>query len=122
MNSHKSVGACFAVTLFFLMAGCSAKNAATTFQNSSAPKVVDEKTARILGCNANEYTFAVVDNPNRKKAVTPNDLTILVGKEVIAKIELPKESEVKNFSLSSAEKTKAGFEIKVEWGGGLYHY
>ena len=49
-------------------------------------------------------------------------MNILVGDEVISKIELPKESEVKNFTLNSVEKTETGFEIKIAWGGGLYHY
>jgi hypothetical protein len=49
-------------------------------------------------------------------------LNIVVGDDIVSKIELPKESEVKNFSLNSTEKTKAGFEMKVDWGGGVYHY
>lgn len=126
MKSHTFIGACFAVMLFLLMIACSANNTATTFQNSSVTKVVDEKTARTLDCrNSNDYRFVVVENPNRKKdsdAVIPKDLNIVVGDEVISKIELPKESEVKNFSLNSVEKTETGFEIKAEWGGGLYHY
>jgi len=66
----------------------------------------------------------VVGNPKRKKdsdTVIPEDLNIVVGDEVISKIELP-NPQVKNFSLNSMEKTKSGFEIKVDWGGGLYHY
>jgi hypothetical protein len=35
---------------------------------------------------------------------------------------LPKESEVKNFQLNSVKRTETGFEIKVNWGGGVYHY
>lgn len=126
MKSHKFVGACFAVMLILSTVACSAHKTATTFQNSSVTKVVDEKTARTLDCrNANEYRFVVVENPNRKNdadPVIPKDLNILVGNEVISKIELPKESEAKNFSLNSVEKTETGFETKVDWGGGLDHY
>ena len=126
MKFPKFVGACFTSMSFVLMVACSANNTATTLQNSSVTKVVDEKTARTLDCrNANEYRFVVVENPNRKKdsdPVTPKDLNIVVGDEVISKIELPKESEVKNFSLNSVEKTETGFEMKVEWGSSLYHY
>jgi hypothetical protein len=126
MKSHKFVGACFAVMLFLVTLACSANKTGTTFQNSSVTKVVDEKTARTLDCrNANEYRLVVVENPNRKKdsdPVIPKDLNIVVGDETISKIELPKESEVKNFSLTSVEKTETGFEIKVDWGAGLYHY
>jgi hypothetical protein len=89
--------------------------------------VVDEKAARTLDCrSANEYSFVVVQNPNRKNdsdPVIPEDMNIVVGDDdVVSKIELPKESEVKNFSLNSVEKTKAGFEMRVDWGGGVYHY
>ena len=125
MKSHSFTGA---VMLFVLIAACSANNSAsmTTFQNASATKVVDYKTVKTFDCrNANEYRFVVVENPNRKKdsdSGVPEDLNIVLGDEAIAKIELPKESEAKNFSFNSVEKTKAGFEIKVDWGSGLHHY
>ncbi len=126
MRIRKSVGACFGVVVFLLMIACSANHNDPTFQPSSVPKVVDAKRARTLDCrNANEYRFVVVENPTRKKdsdPITPEDLNILVGDEV-SKVELPKaDSEVKDFSLDSAEKTETGFEIKVDWGGGLNHY
>jgi len=118
MKSHKFVG----VMLFLLIAACSANNSATiaTFQNASV-------TAGAFDCHkANEYRFVVVGNPKRKRdsdPVIPEDLNIVVGDEVISKIELPRgDSEVKNFSLNSVEKTKAGFEVKTDWGGNLYHY
>jgi hypothetical protein len=129
MKSHKFVGAYFAAILFLLIAACSANNTVTTatFQNAAATKVVAEKAARTLDCrNANGYSFVIVENPNRKKdtdPVMPRDVNIVAGDEVISKIELPiADSEAKNFSLNSVEKTKVGFEIKVDWGGGLYFY
>lgn len=128
MKPHKSIRVYPAVISFLLIAACSPNNSATmaTFQKASAGKVVDEKTARTFNCHdANAYSFVVVQNPNRKKdsdPVIPKDLNIVVGDEVISKIELPKESEVKNFSLGSVKKDKAGFEINVDWGGGVYHY
>ncbi len=126
IKSHKFVGASFVVMLFLLTVACSANKTGTTLQNSSPKKAVDEKTARTLDCrNPNDYRLVVVENPNQKKdsdPVIPQDLNILVGDMVISKIELPKESEAKNFSLNAAEKTETGFETKVEWGGGLYHY
>lgn len=94
-----------------------------TPQHASVTQVVDEKTARALDCRStNEYSFVVVQNPNRKNDSDPLILNIVVGDDVVSKIELPKESEVKNFSLNSLEKTKAGFEMRVDWGGGVYHY
>ncbi len=128
MKPHKSIRAYFAVMSFLLIAACSANNSVTmaTFQDASVRKVVDGKPAKTFDCpRANEYRLVVVANPNRKNdsdPVIPKDLNILVGDEVISKIELPKESEVKNFSLGSIKKDKAGFEIKVDWGGGIFHY
>ncbi len=118
---HKSIHAYFA---FLLIAACSANNSATmaSFQKASA----DEKTAATFNCHkANAYRLVVVANANRKKdsdPVVPRDLNIMVGDEVMSKIELPKESEAKNFSLGAIKKNKAGFEVNVDWGGGVYHY
>jgi len=126
LKSYKLVATWFAVTLFLLTVTCSRNKTGTTLQNPSVTKVVDEQTARTLDCrNANEYKLVVVENPNRKKDSDPDnpkDLNIVVGDEAISKIELPKESEAKNFSLNAVEKTETGFELIVEWGGGLYHY
>ena len=129
MKSHRFLGGCFAVMLFVLIAACSANKTVTiaTFQNASVEKVVDKKAARSLDCrNAHEYSFVVVENPNRKSdsdPLIPKDLNIVVGDDVVVRIELPRvDSEVKNFSLNSVEKTKAGFEMRVDWGGGLFHY
>lgn len=128
MKSHRFAGAHCAVILFLLTAACSANHSATraTAQNAPATKAVDEKTARTLDCsNANEYRFDVVLNPNRKKdhdPTIPEDLNIVVGDGAISKIELPKASEAKNFTLDSLEKTEKGFEIKVDWGSRVDHY
>ena len=124
MKSHKFVGTFLGLIL--LTVACSANNAGTTFQNPPVTKAVDEKTARSLDCrNANEYRLVVVENPNRKEdsnPAIPKDINIVVRDQVISKIELPKESEAKNFSLNDVEKSETGFEIKVEWGSGLDHY
>ena len=126
MKSHNFIGVSFGV--WFFIVACSVNNSATitTSQNAAVAKVVDRRIGRTLGCNKpNEYRFIEVQNPNRHKAsdpVIPRDLHIVVGDEVISKIELPKESEVKNFSLNSVEKTKVGFEVRIDWGGNLNHY
>jgi hypothetical protein len=52
----------------------------------------------------------------------PKDVNVVVGDKVVAKIELPTSMEVKNFSLKSAEKTKDGFKIEVDWGSRESHY
>ena len=127
IRSHKSIDACVSVMLFLLIAACSANNTTTmaTSQNASVPKG-NVKPARTLDCRkAKDYSFVVVQNPKRKNdsdPCCPEDLNIVVDDEIVSKIELPKESEVKNFSLNAIQKNKAGFEIKVDWGGGLYHY
>lgn len=111
VKPHISVRTRYTIVLLLFFAAHSANNVATM---------------AALDCrNANAYRLVVVANPNRKKdtdPVIPKDLNIVVGDQVVSKIELPKESEAKNFSLNSVQKTKAGFEIKVDWGGGLYHY
>lgn len=128
----------------------SIQNTAVDNQNSNVPSIVNVKrdvhnqnapantenteitasntrSLKTFDCdNSNKYSFVVVENPNRKnetEPLMPKDLNIVTGKEVIAKVELPiPDSEAKNFSLNSVEKTRKGFEIKAEWGGGLYHY
>ena len=120
MKSHKFIGVCFGGWLWFLIVACSVNySAMTTSQNATVAKVVDERSTRALDCNKpSEYSFLEVQNPKRQH---DRDLNIVVGDEVIARIELP-NSKVNNFSLNSVEKTKAGFEVKVDWGGGVYHY
>lgn len=112
MKSHQFAVAC--LTLLLLTMAC------------SATKAVDETTARTLDCSsADEYTFPIVPNPSRKKnsdPTVPQDLHIVVGNKLVSRIELPKESEAKNFSLNGIRKTEAGFEVNVDWGGGLNHY
>jgi hypothetical protein len=115
MKPHKSIRAYSAVMSFLLIAACSANNSATvvSFQKASVGKVVDEKTVRTFDCrNANAYSFVVVNNPSRKNdsdPAIPSDLNMVVGHEVKSKIELPKESEVKNFSLGSVQKRQSWF-------------
>ena len=108
----KLAGPYFAIILFVLIAACLANKSVTM--------------ATAVDCRkANKYRFVVVENPNRKKdydPVTPEDVNILVGDHVISKFELPKEGEAKNFQLDSVKKDKAGFEVRVNWGGGVYHY
>jgi hypothetical protein len=96
MKFHRFAAACFAIFV-----ACSA-NSSTTVQ----------KRARIFDCS----------NPNAYRLVVEDDLSIVVGDDVVSKIKLPREGEFKNFSLNSVEKKKAGFEIKVDWGSGIDHY
>ena len=124
MKSQKLIGAQAGMALLLLTNACSANSSSTPLQNASAAK--EQKTVKTFDCrNANEYRFDVVGNESRKKdsdPVIPKDLNIAVGDETVAKIELPKESEAKNFSLNTVTKTSDGFEVKIDWGGGVYHY
>ena len=129
IQPHKFIGVCFGAWLGLFTVACSGHDSTmkVTYQNPSNAKEVNEANTITLDCNdRNGYSFVVVENPNRKAnadPVIPKDLNIVVSDKIIAKIELPKaDSEVKNFSLNSVERTKEGFEVKVEWGGGLYHY
>ena len=129
MKSHKFIGACLGVWLWLFIVACSVNNSATmtTSQNAAVASVVDERITKALDCNKpSEYSFLVVENPRRQDdadPLIPKDLNVVVGDEVIAKIELPKvDLEAKNFALNSVGKTKVGFEVKVDWGGGVYHY
>jgi hypothetical protein len=127
----------FLYCLSLFIAACSATNSATltNFQNQNVPinnentvtTISNTKISQTLDCgNPNEYSFVVVENPNRKSAaepLMPKDLHITVGDKVVAKIELPiPDSEAKNLSLNSVEKTKEGFMMDVDWGGWEYHY
>jgi hypothetical protein len=116
----------FGSTLLLIVA-CTPNDRPAISQNAVSSNVINEKAVRTVDCNKpDEYSFKVVDNLNRKgegEPLTPKDLNIVIGEETIAAIELPiPDSEAKNFSLNAIEKTKRGFEIRVEWGGGLYHY
>lgn len=129
MKSHKFIGVCFGVWLCFFIVACSVNYSATMTisQNAAVVKVVDGRITRALDCNKpSEYSLLVVENQRRKDnadPLIPKDLNIVVGDEVIARIELPKvDSEAKNFSLNSVAKNKVGFEVKVDWGGSLSHY
>lgn len=99
----------------------------TNSQNMFATNITVEKAVKTVDCNKpEEYDFKVVENPSRQtqgEHLVPKDLNIVIGEDVIAAIKLPiPDSEAKNFSLNAVEKTKAGFEVRVDWGGGLYHY
>jgi hypothetical protein len=111
LKSHKFAAGCVAIFL-----ACSASSSTTI-----------KKRARTFDCrNQNAYKLVVVANANRMKGsdpTVPEDLNIVVGDDLISKIELPiADAEAKNFSLNSVKKTRIGFEIKADWGGGVYHY
>ena len=95
------------------------------FQNAIASNVSNQTIVRIVDCNKpNEYSFRIVDNLDRKKGdgqEVRQDLDIVIGQKIVATIELP-NSEAKNFAVNSVEKTNIGFEVRVNWGGGVYHY
>src|SRR5262249_21634369 len=58
----------------------------------------------------------------KEKTVRTVDCRMATGDDVLARIDLPKEGEVKKLSLNSIQKTKAGFRIDTDWGGSMYHY
>ncbi len=145
-NFHIIIGICFLALSLFLIEACSFANssAQTSNQDSNVPSIVkvdrpnpnlngrvynsktiipDKAILKNLDCNnQNEYKLVEVENYHEEESITSRDLNIVAGNEVIVKIELPTGFEVKNFSLNSTKKTKDGFQMNTEWGGGLYHY
>jgi hypothetical protein len=125
MKSQMLIGGYLAAVLAVPTAAGSWRSAILAFENAPVTEIVDGRTSSFDCRKANEYRFVVVENPNRKKdsdMVMPEDLNIVVGDDIIANVELPKESEVKNFRLIRSKTTRVGFVINVDWGGGLYHY
>ncbi len=152
MKPHKFTGICFIVWLLLFIVGCSARNstmagfqnAAVSNQNPNVPSmskvdrltpnlngrvyksktlILNKEISKKLNCNnENSYSLVEVENYQEEESITSRDLNIVIASEVMTKIELPTGSEVKNFSLNSTKKTKNGFEMNTEWGGGLYHY
>lgn len=125
--------ACFTVFLSLFPMACSDKHSTTppaiqesTLDKTHEANVAVTKNERSNCSDSNEYSFPVVENPDRIEVANtpmPKDLEIRVGADLVAKIELPvADWEVKNFSLMSTRRTKNGFDAMVEWGGGNYHY
>ena len=63
---------------------------------ASSQKVINEKTIRTRDCGSSD--------------------------DLLSEIKLPKEGEIKNFSLNSIRKTKTGFAVSVDWGASMTHY
>lgn len=145
-NFHILTGICFLVPTIFLTGACSTSNssAQTTDQNFDVPSIVrierpksdlngrvynsktiilDNELLKNLDCNSsNGYNLVRVENYHEDEGITSRDLNIMIAKEIMVKVELPTGLEVKNFSLNSTKKTKDGFQMNTNWGGGLYHY
>ena len=102
-KSQKFIAVSFGALLCFFFAACSTPNSAMinvpqnqnlAVNNENTKTLVSNtKSSGTLDCGKpNEYSFVVVENPNRKNAadpVMPKDLNIVIGKEIVAKIELP---------------------------------
>ena len=145
-NFYIIIGICFLASSLFLVGACSPNNSAaqTSNQNSNVPSIVkvdrlnpdlsgraytsktiilNKEILKNLDCNnQNRYNLVEVENYHEEESFTSRDLNIVVDKDVVVKIELPTGFEVRNFSLNSTKKTKNGFQMNTDWGGGLYHY
>ena len=145
-NFHNIIGICFLASSLFLFGACSVADSAaqTSNQNSDVPAIVkvDRPTPNLnkrvynsktvilnkellknLDCNnQNGFNLVKVENHHEEEGITSRDIDIMVADEVALKIELPTGSEVKNFRLVSAKKTKDGFQMNTDWGGYLNHY
>jgi hypothetical protein len=152
MNFHIIIGLCFVASSFLISACSPADSAAQTSnqnsnasnQNANVPSMVkvgrpnpnlngrvytsktfilNTEILKNLDCNnQNRYNLVEVENYHEEESITSRDLNIVVDNEDVVKIELPTGLQVKNFRLNSTKKTKNGFQMKTEWGGGSYHY
>ncbi len=92
-------------------------NLKTTVVNNGTPATFDCE-------NLNAYRLVVVTDPDRasqNSGTAPGILNIVAGDEVEVAIKLPTDSDAQNFSLDSAEKTKEGFNITIEYGSRYYY-
>lgn len=136
------IASVYGICLVLLSFGCSPNNSATTASHDAAnvdrvfrhvvshggenseAEISNTHVSNLDCARPEKYRLEVVESQkpqNDAGRITPQKLNVVIGHEAVATIELP-NAVAKNFSLSSAEKTKAGFELRVEWGGGLYHY
>jgi len=94
-------------------------------EESSKTAVGKNGSSKTLDCNdPNGYSLVVVEDPNRniEETVTvPKILNIVVGDEIKTTIKIPTDSDANGFSLDSAEKTKQGFEISIQYGTRYYY-
>ncbi len=145
-NFHIIIGICFLALSLFLIGACSFANssAQTSNQDSNVPSIVkvdrpnpnlngrvynsktiilNKEVLKSFDCNnQNGYSLVEVENYHEEESITSRDLNIVANNEAVIKIELPTGFETKNFSLNSTKKTKDGFQMNTNWGGGLYHY
>lgn len=132
--------------LMFLVGACSIENssAQTNNRNENIPAAItkadkpnrnlneraynpktvitDKSLLKNLDCNnQNSFNLVEVENYLEDESLTVKDLNIVIDNKVAIKIELP-TGIVKNFGLNSVKKDKNGFQLRTEWGGGLFHY
>ena len=116
MRTHKSISTPFvAIALLVVTSGAEIKPQSTR----------DIRKESSFDCSSTNYTFMEVESPSRTKEsdpCCPSDLNIVVANKTVATVALTKESEAKNLSFNSATRTPTGFQIDVDWGGGLDHY
>ena len=77
--------------------------------------VTDEATKTVDCANPNGYSVVEVRDPRA------NYVNIVQGDKVLNSIRLPTGTERNGFGFSWAKKTKAGFEISVEYGSRYYY-
>jgi hypothetical protein len=87
--------------------------------------VYKNETSEPLNCNdPNGYSLVVITDPERasqNSGTVPQILNVVSGDKIRVAIKVPTDSNAQNFSLSSSEKTKEGFEITIEYGTRYYY-
>lgn len=107
-------------SLFFL--SCNSQNSKKKNNQISISKQINDTIIAIFLDdkyylnNSYKVIYLIDDSENKTIKLINND-------SVVGSILLPKtDDEVKNFSVESILKTKKGFQINVNWGGGNYFY
>lgn len=72
-------------------------------------------------CESNtKYSFVQVEREGHEGDPV-KEMQVMDGNHVFASFQLP-YNDVKNLEILSTKNTANGFELRVAWGGGLYHY
>jgi hypothetical protein len=149
IKSDRLMSICFTGWLLAIAVGCSINNSAKTahIQNGNAdvPRFTSEapaqnppvkninlntmvyknETSKPLDCDDPDgYSLVVITDPERASqnlGTVPQILNVVSGDKIRVAIKVPTDSNAQNFSLSSTERTKEGFNITIEYGSRYYY-
>jgi hypothetical protein len=117
---------CFVILLIFIALGCADLNSSkmTSFHNQNIPPVNAENSKTFDCNNPDGYSLVVVKDTSRDarhSGTLPRNLNIVGGDKIRTTIKIPTDTDAMGFSLRSAEKTREGFEITIDYGSRYYY-